>query len=130
MCSHAPEFVHGDIVVKDRAPDAPPDWSPRKFHTVVWGLSVTVGVELVTIYLRFRTGGISATEFNRTAPLLLQIHHMFWSVPLLAVLPLVWKRPRFSGALLGISIGLVFSDLAHHFVVLPLTVGNTGWHWP
>ena len=32
---------------------------------------------------------MSATEFNATAPLLLQIHHMFWSVPLLLVLPLL-----------------------------------------
>ncbi len=31
---------------------------------------------------------------------------------------------------LGIAAGLVLSDLVHHFVVLPLWVGNTGWHWP
>lgn len=109
---------------------APREWSPRKHHTIVWGLFVTVGVELITVYMRFRSGGISAVEFNRTAPLLLQVHHMFWAVPLLLVVPFVWKKPRACGALLGISIGFVLSDLIHHFVVLPLTVGNTGWHWP
>lgn len=109
---------------------APREWSPRKFHTIVWGLFVTVGLELITVYMRFRSGGISAVEFNRTAPLLLQIHHMFWAVPLLLVVPFVWKKPRVCGAVLGISIGFVLSDLAHHFIVLPLTVGNTGWHWP
>lgn len=106
------------------------EWSPRKVHTIVWGLFITVGVELITVYLRFRSGGVSAVEFNRTAPLLLQIHHMFWAVPLLVVVPFVWKKPRICGALLGTSIGFVLSDLMHHFVVLPLTVGNTGWHWP
>ena len=59
-----------------------------------------------------------------------QIHHMFWAVPLLFVVPFVWKKPRVCGAFLGFSIGFVPSDLMHHFVVLPLTVGNTGWHWP
>ena len=101
----------------------------RSRVVVVWTVVSTVLVEAITIYLRFRSG-VSASEFNKTAPLLLQIHHMFWSIPLLAVVPFVWRRPRLSGALLGIACGLIASDLMHHFVVLPLTVGNTGWHWP
>ena len=105
------------------------EWSPRKFHTIVWTVSVAIGFEFVTIYLRFRTG-ISATQFNETAPLLLQVHHMFWSLPLFVTLPFLWKKPRVSGAVLGTAFGFILSDLAHHFIVLPLTVGNTGWHWP
>ena len=35
-------------------------------------------VEGITAYLRFR-GGIAATDFDKTAPWLLQIHHMFWT---------------------------------------------------
>ena len=81
------------------------EWSPRKFHSIVWGLFVTVGVELVTVYLRFRPGGISAVEFNRTAAVLLQGHHMFWAVPLLPVVPFVWKKPRVCGAFLGSQSG-------------------------
>ena len=96
---------------------------------VAWTIVSTVLVEAITIYLRFRSG-VRATEFNKTAPLLLQIHHMFWSIPLLVVVWLVWRNVRLSGALLGIALGLILSDLLHHFVVLPLTVGNTGWHWP
>jgi hypothetical protein len=95
----------------------------------LWGIVSTALVEAVALYLRFRSG-ISAAEFNKTAPFLLQIHHMFWSIPLLLAVPLVWRRPKLSGGLLGIAIGLVLSDLLHHFAVLPLTVGNTGWHWP
>jgi hypothetical protein len=102
----------------------------RQFAIIVWTVGVTVLVEAATIALRF-SGGVNATEFNAASPpLLLQIHHMFWSIPPLAVVPFVWRRPTFSGALLGIGFGLILSDLVHHFIVLPLTVGNTGWHWP
>ena len=101
----------------------------RSSAVLLWTVVSTVLVEAVTLYLRFRRG-IRATEFNQTAPLLLQIHHMFWSLPLLAVVWLAWRKARLSGALLGIALGLVLSDLMHHFVVLPLIVGNTGWHWP
>jgi hypothetical protein len=96
---------------------------------MLWGVAATVLAEAVTAYLRFHRG-IAAAEFNKTAPLVLQIHHMFWSIPLLVVVPFVWRKPRLSGALVGIALGLILSDLLHHFVVLPLTVGNTGWHWP
>lgn len=95
----------------------------------VWTVTVTVFVEAATVFLRFGSG-LSAAEFNRDAPLLLQIHHMFWCIPLLIIAPFVWRYQRRSGALVGIAIGFILSDAIHHLVVLPLTVGNTGWHWP
>jgi hypothetical protein len=101
----------------------------RKRWAIAWAVVVTLGVEAITLYLRFGRQQ-TAAEFNKTAPLLLQIHHMFWSVPLFAILPFCWRRPKGSGALLGIAVGFILSDLAHHFIVLPLVVGNTGWHWP
>ena len=56
---------------------------------------------------------------------------MFWSVSLPAIAPLTIKRwPRVTGAIVGTGIGFVLSDLVHHFIVLPILVGNTGWHWP
>lgn len=100
---------------------------PRRI-VLLWTLAVTLIAEAITVDLRFRVG-TTAADFNATAPLLLQVHHMFWSVPLLVVLPFVWRR-RVAAPLLGIALGLIASDLLHHFVVLPLTVGNTGWHWP
>jgi hypothetical protein len=101
----------------------------RRSWTVRWGVVSTVLIEAATIAIRF-TSGVSAVEFNKTAPLWQQIHHMFWCVPLLVIAPFFWPRPRVCGALLGLSIGLVLSDLAHHFIALPIVVGNTGWHWP
>lgn len=102
----------------------------RVRSAIVWTLAVTLIVEAITVYLRFRAG-IDAVAFNaKSPPLLLKIHHMFWSVPLLLILPLIWRFPRTSAAILGIACGLIVSDLIHHFLVLPLTVGNIGWHWP
>jgi hypothetical protein len=94
-----------------------------------WTVGVTLVAEAITAYLRFGTG-VSATEFNTTAPLPLQIHHMFWCIPFFLTAPFVWRFPRASGTITGIGCGLVISDLIHHFIVLPLTVGNIGWHWP
>lgn len=95
----------------------------------VWAIAGTVVIEAVTVAARLWAGR-SAAEVCATAPLLVRMHHLFWSVPLLLVVPLAWRSRRWSGALLGIGVGLVASDLVHHFVVLPLWVGNTGWHWP
>jgi hypothetical protein len=101
----------------------------RHRNIVRWTIGTALLVEGVTLYLRF-ANGVTAVEFNTTAPLLLQIHHMFWCIPLFLVAPFFWRSPRASGAILGVGCGFVLSDLAHHFVVLPLTVGNMGWHWP
>jgi hypothetical protein len=102
----------------------------RQRAIVAWTLAIGLLTEAATVALRFG-GSLSAAQFNAASPpLLLQIHHALWSIPLLACVPFLWRWPRLSGALLGISFGLILSDLAHHFIVLPLTVGNTGWHWP
>jgi hypothetical protein len=94
-----------------------------------WTVAVTVIVESATLRLRFGSG-VQAAEFNRSAPLLLQIHHMFWSAPLLFIAPFLLGRPRIFDALIGVSLGLIVSDLAHHFLILPFLTGTTGWHWP
>jgi len=106
------------------------DTQRRRQAFVDWAIISTIVIECITLLLRFR-GGITAVDFNATAPpLLLQIHHMFWAVPLLPGVVWYWRRPTFSGALAGLAIGLIASDLLHHFAFLPLLVGNTGWHWP
>jgi hypothetical protein len=109
--------------------DKPIDRALRKRWALAWALAVTLVAEAVTLYLRFGRHQ-TAAEFNKTAPLLLQIHHLFWSGPFLAALPICRRWPKLSGTLAGIAIGLIASDLLHHFLILPLTVGNTGWHWP
>jgi hypothetical protein len=94
-----------------------------------WTLGVTVAVEAVTAGLRFSTGK-AAPEITGNWPLLLRTHHLFWGAAVLIVSWAVWKKPRLWGVIFGVGLGLVLSDAIHHFIVLPLTVGNTGWHWP
>ena len=96
---------------------------------LAWTVVLTIVIELVTCWLRFGRR-VSATEFNQTAPLLLQIHHMFWSLPIFAVALAVRRFPAAYRFLTALAIACIASDLAHHFVVLPITVGNIGWHWP
>jgi hypothetical protein len=102
---------------------------PPPRHLLAWTAGLTAAIEAVTLGLRFG-GGVTAAEFNRTAPWVLQIHHMFWAVPVFAAALLVDGRPRLARGLWALAAALVVSDLVHHFVVLPLLVGNTGWHWP
>ncbi len=76
--------------------------------------------------------GQSAAEFNATShlPWILKTHHMFWSIPVALIGLLFLRKPGIARALFGAAAGLVLSDLVHHFIVLPIWVGNTGWHWP
>jgi hypothetical protein len=103
--------------------------SARLKITVAWTIAVTAVAEAVTLYLRFGRGQ-TAADFNQTAPLLLQIHHMFWGVPLLLLLPFVWRKPRVSGILLGVALGLAISDLVHHCLVLPQARWSDRWIQP
>ena len=101
----------------------------RRRAIFLWAVTSAVFVESITLYFRFHHH-LTVTDFNKSAPLLLQIHHMFWSIPFLLLLPFTWRKPILSGTLLGIALGFILSDLLHHFLILPLLVGNTGWHWP
>lgn len=94
-------------------------------------LVCTILFELLTVFARVYVGK-SAAQWNAETrpPLLVQMHHMFWSVPFIPLA--IWLRERKNTVVLlwGFSLGLILSDLLHHFLVLPLWVGNTGWHWP
>lgn len=100
-----------------------------RWRILWWAVAVAILFEAVTLWLRFGRG-MQASEFNKTAPLALRIHHMFWAAPLLFIAPFLMHRPRIFDTLVGISIGLIASDLAHHFIILPILTGTTGWHWP
>src|SRR5215216_58842 len=99
-----------------------PAMSPTQIRSIgYWILSLTLIIEMVTVGCRILTG--SAAEFNQgNPPLLLQIHHMFWSIPFLIALPLSWSIARIRNPIAGIAFGLILSDLLHHFLVLPLWV--------
>lgn len=106
----------------------------RKYwkKTGIIGIISTIFYEAVTIISRV-ISGISAGEFHEryNLPIYLRIHHMFWGILVLIIgLTLAKRYPKISPWIAGIGIGLFLSDVIHHFIVLPLWVGNTGWHWP
>jgi hypothetical protein len=103
--------------------------NPRWHIAFYWTIGVTVLVEAITAALRFSTGK-SVTEFSGNWPIWLRTHHMFWGVAVIVASFVAWKTHRWWGAFIGIGLGLVLSDAIHHLIVLPLTVGNMGWHWP
>src|SRR5262245_21585612 len=85
-----------------------------KGRIVVCALILSIVVELLTLALRFGTG-LTAREFNKAAPLFLQVHHLFWSIPLLAMAAAMSNRPRIFEWLIAMAIACILSDLAHHF---------------
>jgi hypothetical protein len=97
--------------------------------TVAAGLLLAVVFEVLTCVLRFGlhlqstrdTRAVGAWTFG------LRIHHAYPGVLLLLVAALV-PRGSWRALLLLLGIGLVASDLAHHFAVLwPLT-GDPQFH--
>ncbi|MBN1900401.1 hypothetical protein JW926_03635 [Candidatus Sumerlaeota bacterium] len=96
------------------------------------GAIVTIIYEVGTILSRVFSG-ISAGEFHEryNLPILLRIHHMFWGIFFFIIgLTIARRLPKYSPWIAGIGIGLFLSDVIHHFIVLPLWIGNIGWHWP
>jgi len=100
--------------------------------TWVIGIGSTIVFELITIISRL-ISGISAAEAHEKYhyPLILKIHHLFWGLFLILIGYFFIKRfPKPGRWITGIGIGLFFSDVIHHFIILPLWKGNIGWHWP
>jgi hypothetical protein len=92
---------------------------------VFWGLLLAIVLELFTAWLRFGFGLASsqATAMLGKCTCGLRIHHGYLGLPILLA---VWCLPasqsgwRKLGVL--IAIGLIVSDLVHHFLVLwPIT---------
>ncbi|MCA9058018.1 MAG: hypothetical protein KDA85_05945 [Planctomycetaceae bacterium] len=83
---------------------------------------------MLTCILRFGVQLESTRDTASTIGVLtggLRIHHSYVGVVLL--LPAIWldrKHPNLAGWLAAIGLGLFFSDLIHHFVVLWWFVGS------
>jgi len=104
------------------------DWK----KTWIIGIASTIVFELVTIITRL-VSGISAAEAQEKYhyPLILKTHHLFWGLLLILIGLLFIKHfPKLRAWIIGIGLGLFFSDMIHHFIILPLWKGNMGWHWP
>jgi hypothetical protein len=92
------------------------------WKVLAFGLVLAVLFEAITVGFRF---GLNLQSTRDTAAIGgwtfgLRVHHGYIG---LFLLPLAWCFPRgIRHALWVIGIGLIFSDLAHHFLVLwPIT---------
>jgi hypothetical protein len=97
--------------------------------TVLWGLLLAMIIEIITCMFRFGLHLQSTRDTRAMAGWTLgfRIHHAYPGALLLLV-ALVVGRGGWRTLLLLVGIGLVVSDLAHHFVVLwPLT-GDPQFH--
>ena len=92
-------------------------------RVLLLGLFCAVLIEAVTVVLRF---GMSLESTRDTAVIAaysggLRIHHGYLGL-MLAPIAACLRRPALRNLLLIVALGLVASDLFHHFLVLwPLT---------
>jgi hypothetical protein len=91
----------------------------------LWCLVLTVAFELVSCLIRFgfQVRATRGTRWLRGLTFGLRIHHGYFGVLLIPLVLLcrsaAWRR---WGVLIGLA--LIFSDLAHHFLVLGPLTGN------
>jgi hypothetical protein len=93
-------------------------------QVVLFGLVLALGIESVTVWLRFGLG----LESTRDSAILsgltfgVRIHHGYLGLLLIVTALSMVRNPGIRNAVLMIGIGLVASDVAHHLLVLwPIT---------
>lgn len=88
----------------------------------------TLAFEILTCALRFGAGLESTRDTASTIGKLtmgVRIHHSYMGLIMLPIAMLIEHRwPRSSRWILCIGLGLLFSDLIHHFIVLWLITGS------
>ncbi len=98
----------------------------KPWQVLAIGVLLAIVIEAITAGLRF---GLSLESTRDTAAIGswtwgLRVHHGYLGVLLI---PLAWCLPRGLRHLLWIiAIGLILSDLAHHFLVLWPITGSPG----
>lgn len=99
----------------------------RLSRVFLLGLVLGMAIEVLTACCRFGLGMQSTrdTEWMAALTFGLRLHHGYFGVILLGVAWMVWKsRPGVRNLLAMIGVGLIGSDLVHHFVVLWLSTGS------
>jgi hypothetical protein len=87
-------------------------------QVIIYGLILAVAIEAITIGLRYglKKESTRDTAVIATFTLGLRVHHGYIG---LLLLPLGWCFPAgIRNALWIVAIGLIVSDLVHHFLVL------------
>ncbi len=89
-------------------------------------LGWTAGFELLTCVCRFGFGLRSKVyaERYRRYTLGVRVHHAYFAALVLPAALMVPMEAWLQRALVAAALGLVLSDLLHHFVVLPILTGE------
>lgn len=99
------------------------------WRVLAYGIALAIVFEVVTIALRFGIGLQSTRDTASTVGTLtlgLRVHHGYIGVFLI---PLAWCFPLgLRHALWMVAVGLILSDLAHHFLVLWPITGSPEFH--
>lgn len=100
-----------------------------RYRTLLWQtIAWTVLLELITVILRFGFALESTRDTASTVGRLtfgLRIHHSYIGIALLPVAMWLERRsPTWSTAVLALGLGLFFSDMIHHFLVLWIVTGS------
>jgi hypothetical protein len=92
-------------------------------RVLLLGLFSAVAIEAVTVLFRFGFGMQSTRDTGAigTCTFGLRIHHGYLGL-LLVPIALCFRQPSVRNLMLILAVGLILSDLFHHFLVLwPLT---------
>lgn len=97
-----------------------------------WAIGLTLAFELLTVVLRYGFRLQSTRDTASTIGRLtcgIRIHHSYIGGVMMVIACGLWRRyPRVSWWLLAIGLGLFFSDLIHHFLVLWPLEGDPQFH--
>ena len=106
--------------------------TPTNSQLVWWSIWLTIALEVLTCALRFGVGLESTRDTASTIGKLtfgLRIHHSYVGVVVLIFAFVLLERIQKLGRYLLIAgIGLLFSDLIHHFLVLYPVTGSPHFH--
>ncbi len=106
---------------------------PRDRATLVWCVAWTAVIELTCVYFRFGMGyasSVSTAETIGTLTYGIRIHHGYVGMLMFPIgLALHDRWPRIGRAVFILGIGLLLSDLIHHFLVLWPITGNHQFDW-
>ena len=102
-------------------------WPKSKNLTYGWGVAVLI--ETVTIFSRFGLGLQTTRDTTWIAAFTFgyRIHHGYIGLVLLLI-SLLLKDGKWRNLFIVIGIGLVLSDLFHHFLVLWPFTGDPEFH--
>jgi hypothetical protein len=99
-------------------------------RVLFYGCVLAAAIELFTVWMRFGVGLQSTRDTMAMAPWTfgLRIHHGYVGLAFLLACLVLSRRPAIRNLVAMVGIGLLVSDLVHHFVVLWLTTGSPEFH--